>query len=85
MNVDNTNENDNVLINVNLSAEEIYNTTVNQGNILLYQNNELLSNTSVENNNIDIHSAFDTNSNLTLKLIYDGQGHFINKTNNLIV
>lgn len=77
--------NDNVRINGTIKTDEIYNTTVNLGQICIFQDENLLYDGNVNNSIFNISSSYDTNANLTLKLVYNGKNSFRNQLREVYV
>lgn len=74
-----------VIINGKIQTDEIYNTSVNKGYFSLLQEENLLKNIECNCSEFNIESPFNKNSNLTLILSYNGENHFKNQQEDLIV
>ncbi len=67
---------DNILVMGSISTNSIYNTSVNLGKIYLYQEDNLLSYSNINNGLFTISTGLTNEDSLILNLYYDGETHY---------
>ena len=85
LNIDYSSNNDFLIINGTIQTDKIYNTSVNLGYFTLIQDECQLCNTVCNGTEFEIESSFDKNSNQTLTVLYNGESHFRNQQQELII
>lgn len=85
LNINYSTNNDFLIINGTIQTDEIYNTSVNLGYFSILQDENQLCNTMCNGTDFEIKSPFDKNSNQTLTFLYNGENHFRNQQQELII